>query len=219
MAEGAALLRLLTWMSPSFPTGGFAYSHALEWSVEAGDVGDEAALREWVHDILWHGALWSDAILLRLSHGGDSDGLATLAGFGASLSGSAERRLETLAQGAAFKAAAKPWSGPALDGCHDAPMPYPVAVGALAGANGVAVEDTVLSYLHAAVAILVSAGLRLIPLGQDAGLRVQAGLAPVILAVAAASRDAGLEDCGGCCWRTEIGAMRHETQYTRLFRT
>ncbi|MDE8346211.1 MAG: urease accessory UreF family protein [Acidocella sp.] len=219
MAEGAALLQILTWLSPSFPTGGFAYSHALEWSVEAGDVGGEAALMAWIEDILWHGALWTDAILVRLAHQADADGLDELAAFGASLGASAERRLESLAQGAAFRAAAKPWCRGCLSRFDDAALPYPVAVGALAGLWGVAVADVVLAYLHTAVANLVSAGLRLIPLGQDAGLRVQSGLAASVLAVEAATAQAGPEDCGGCAWRGEIGAMRHETQYTRLFRT
>jgi len=215
MAEGAVLLQLMTWLSPAFPTGGFAYSHALEWSVEAGDVTGEAALAGWVEDVLRHGTLWADAILLRAAHGADAAGLAELAALGAALGGSAERRLETLAQGAAFRAAAAPWGAAGCAGIGA--LPYPVAVGALAAACGVAVEDALLAFLHAAVANLVSAGMRLIPLGQQAGLRVQAALAPVILDVAGAG--AGLEALGGCCWRSEIGAMRHETQFTRLFRT
>jgi urease accessory protein len=215
MAEGETLLKLMTWLSPSFPTGGFAYSHALEWSVEAGDVSSEAKLTAWVEDVLRHGALWADAILLRAAHGADAAGLAELAALGAALGGAAERRLETLAQGAAFREAAMPWGAADLRGLQA--LPYPVAVGALAAASGVAVGDAVLAFLHAAVANLVSAGMRLIPLGQAAGLRVQMALAPVILAVAGA--DAGLDGLGGCCWRSELGAMRHETQFTRLFRT
>jgi urease accessory protein len=59
----------------------------------------------------------------------------------------------------------------------------------------------------------------LVPLGQSAGLRVLAELEPIILQVAAASRAARLDDLGGCVFRSDLAAMRHETQYTRLFRS
>jgi urease accessory protein len=207
----SALLRLLTWLSPAFPTGGFAYSHGLEWSVEAGDVTDEASLITWIEDTLSHGALWSDAILLRHAYRAPDD-LAPLVELATALSPAPERRLETLAQGAAFCAAAAPWA--ALG-----PLPYPVAVGALAAAHAVPEDDAALAYLHAAAANMVSAALRLIPLGQAAGLRAQAALEPAILATAALTASATLDDLGTANWRAEIAAMHHETQYTRLFRT
>ncbi len=220
MADGTALLRLLTWMSAAFPTGGFAYSHGLEWSVEADDVTNEAEVIEWIRDVLWHGSLWSDAILLRHAYrANNATALHELAGLGASLSLAAERRLETLAQGAAFCAAAKPWPCAALSGFDDMPLPYPVAVGALAAAYSVGEDDTALALLHAAAANMIFAAQRLIPLGQDAGLRVQAALEAVILAVTRDTKNAALEDLGGAAWRAEVATMRHETQYTRLFRS
>jgi urease accessory protein len=219
MAEGAALLRLLTWLSAAFPTGGFAYSHGLEWSVEAGDVQTEVALTDWIRDILQHGALWSDAILLRHAHRADPAGLAALAELAETLAPSSERRSETLAQGAAFRAAAKPWPCAALAAFEDTPLAYPIAVGAVAAAHSVGEEDATLAFLHASAANMVFAAQRLIPLGQDAGLRVQAALETTLLSVAADTAAATLDDLGSACWRTEIAAMCHETQYTRLFRT
>jgi urease accessory protein len=214
MAEGAALLSLMTWLSPAFPTGGFAYSHGLEWSVEAGDITGEAALHDWILDLLWHGSLWNDVLVLRAAHRAPDD-LDELAALALSLGGTAERRLEAVAQGAAFLLAASVWGTPA----GDAALTYPLAVGAVAALGGVAEQDTALAFLHAATANLISAGIRLIPLGQTAGLRVQAALAPALLAVAAASATAGLDELGGAAWRSDIAAMRHETQTTRLFRT
>jgi urease accessory protein len=205
------LLRLLTWLSPAFPTGGFAYSSGLEWAVEAGDVTDEATLTSWVEDALRLGALWSDAILLRLAHRGED-----VASLGMALCASAERRLETSAQGAAFVLAAAAWPGAAWD---DAPIPYPVAIGRLAAAHSIAEESTALAFLHAATANLVSAAIRLVPLGQAAGLRVQAGLEPEILATLHATQHCDETDLGGAAWAADIAAMNHETQYTRLFRT
>ena len=61
--------------------------------------------------------------------------------------------------------------------------------------------------------------MRLVPLGQTTGLRVLAALEPAILQVAAESRTATLDDLGGCAFRSDLAAMRHETQYTRLFRS
>jgi urease accessory protein len=65
----------------------------------------------------------------------------------------------------------------------------------------------------------VSATIRLGVLGQQAGLRVLAALEPAILAVADDTRGADLEDLGGACFLADIAAMRHETQYARLFRS
>jgi len=213
----SALLRLLTWLSPAFPTGGFAYSHGLEWSVETGDVRDEPTLIAWVETLLTHGALWSDAILLRHSHRGENP--SELANLATALAPSSERRLETSAQGAAFALAAAAWPAAALRNWGDAPLPYPIAIDLLAAANAVPEEDTAIAYLHAATATLISAAIRLIPLGQAAGLRAQAALEPAIIATAAATTNATLDDLGTAAWTSDIAAMRHETQYTRLFRT
>jgi len=215
--NNASLLRLLTWLSPAFPTGGFAYSHGLEWSVETGDVTDEVSLTASVEDILANGALWSDAILLRHAYRGDN--LYALAELAEALAPSSERRLETLAQGAAFALAARPWPAPALLQWGETPLPYPIAIGALAAAWAVDEDDATIAYLHAAAGNLVSAAIRLVPLGQAAGLRVQAALESTIIITETATRSATLDDLGTSCWASDIAAMRHETQYTRLFRT
>jgi len=212
-----ALLRLLTWLSPAFPTGGFAYSHGLEWTVESGGVISESSLMDYVKDLLTHGALWSDVVLLRQAHRGQ--GPAVLAELGMALCPSAERRLETSAQGAAFALAAAAWPAPALKDWGDAPLPYPIAIGILAAAQDVPEDDAAIAFLHAATANFCSAAIRLIPLGQAAGLRAQAALEPAILATAGASKTATLDELGTASWASDIASMRHEIQYTRLFRT
>ena len=219
MTEPAALLRLLTWLSPAFPTGGFAYSHGLEWSVAAGDVSCEAELIAWVADILEHGALWGDAILLRHAVAAAPDELPELAGLATAMAPSLERRLETLAQGAAFRQAARPWAAPILEAWPDEPLPYPLAIGMLARSQGIAADDATLAFLHASAANLISAAIRLIPLGQSAGLRAQAAAEPLIMQIAERTKTATLEDIGSFCPAADIASMRHETQYTRLFRT
>jgi len=214
----AAVLRLLAWLSPAFPTGGFAYSHGLEWAVEAGDVRDEVSLLRWLSDVLAHGSGWSDAILLRHALRADAADLPGLASFGAAVAGSRERRAETLGQGEAFARAALAWGSPRL-GLLDGSLPYPVAVGALAADHGIAEEAVVAAYLQAVATNLISAGVRLVPLGQSAGLRVLVALEDTIRAVAEGTRGATLEEIGSSCFRSDIAAMRHETQHTRLFRS
>ena len=59
----------------------------------------------------------------------------------------------------------------------------------------------------------------LVPLGQTAGLRVLAALESTIVATTEATRDATEDDLGGCAFRSDLAAMHHETQYTRLFRS
>lgn len=219
MPTDASLTLLLTWLSPAFPTGAYAYSHALEWAVETQDVYDEATAAAWMTDILEHGSGRTDAILLRHAYRAtDISELSVIAELAAALPGGAERRLETLAQGAAFTLAAAVWGAPLLSD-QFGPLAYPVAVGILAAAHGIPEDAVTLGFLHTFSSNLISATVRLVPLGQTAGLRILASLAPVIARIAHATTNATLDDIGGACFRSDIAAMCHEMQYTRLFRT
>ena len=223
--RATALVRLLAWLSPAFPVGAFSYSHGIEWAHHAGDVADAASLHGWVGAILCHGGGRNDAVLLAVAHratlAADGAALAGAAEVGAALAGAAERRLETLSQGAAFRrAAAAGWPCPVLDRLADLDaLPYPVAVGAAAAGHGIEVEDALVAYLHGFAANLVSAGVRLIPLGQTDGITVLAGLEPAVLDIAADAVGATLDDLGGCTLRADLASLHHETQTTRLFRS
>jgi urease accessory protein len=212
-----ALIRLLAWLSPAFPTGGYAYSHGLEWAVDTNDIADGDSLRRWLADVLTHGTGRNDAILLRHAHrsAGDPAALALIAELALATSASRERQAESLDQGRAFAAAASAWAGGALP----ENAPYAVAIGALAGAHGIREDDAAAGFLQAFATNLISAAVRLVPLGQSAGLRVLAELEPVILAAWLDTRTATLDDLGGCAFRSDLAAMRHETLYTRLFRS
>jgi urease accessory protein len=217
--------RLLLWFSPSFPTGAFGYSHGLEWAVEAGDVTDQESLAEWIAAILEHGGGWSDAVVLSAAHGAalaeDADALGAIAELAFALQPSSERRLETEVQGRAFlKAVATGW--PQLRVAHfgpEAAITLPVAVGACAAHAGLSLDATLAAYLTGLAANLVSAAIRLAPIGQSDGLRVLAALEPVIARLAAGASRASLDDIGTCALRSDIASMRHETQMTRLFRS
>lgn len=214
------VLRLLAWLSPAFPTGAFAYSHGLEWAIESGDIRDETTLRDWLADVLAHGAGRSDTILLRHARRApDSAALARLFELGGAIATCRERLMETLAQGDAFARAAAAWGEGRLTALSGHNLPYPVAVGALAADHRIDEDATAAAYLQAMATNLISAAVRLVPLGQTTGLRVLVALEPTVSAVAAETRTATLDDLGGCCFRSDIAAMRHETQRTRLFRT
>jgi urease accessory protein len=212
-----ALLRLMAWLSPAFPTGAFAYSHGLEWAVESHDITNETTLAGWLHDLLTHGTARTDTILLRHAHKSASNpaALKQIANLAYATATAKERQAESLDQGRAFMLAATPW------GIPNAPdrIPYPVAVGAVAGAHRIPENAIATAFLQAFATNLISAAVRLVPLGQTAGLRTLAALEPTILQTAQETTNATLDDLGGCTFRSDLAAMRHETQYTRLFRS
>src|ERR1700722_9087445 len=200
-----ALLRLMTWLSPAFPTGAFAYSHGLEWAVESHDVCNETDLAAWLTDIITHGTGHSDTILLRHAHRApEPAALKEIADLAWATAASRERQSESLDQGKAFMLAAAAW------GIPDAPerIPYPVAVGAVAGAHRIPEDATAAAFLQAFTTNLISAAVRLVPLGQTAGLRVLAALEASILRTAEETKKVTLDDLGGCAFRSDLVAMR-----------
>jgi urease accessory protein len=217
---------LLVWLSPSFPVGSYAYSHGLEWAVEAGDVRDLSSLEAWLAALLEHGGPWSDAVLLALTHNAvcanDNAELCKIAELAAALSPSKERRMETLNQGAAFLAALRAaWPCEALERAKpfENEIAFPVAVGLAAAGHGLALLPALEAYLVSFATNLVSAAVRLIPLGQTDGTKAVAKLVPLAKKIAAQAAHATIEDIGGAAFRSDIASMRHETQYTRLFRS
>jgi urease accessory protein len=220
-----ALYRLMTWMSPAYPVGAFSYSSGIEWAVEAGDIHNADTLRGWLATMIRHGSVFCDAVIFSHVHRavacGDDKTLAEIAALAAALVGSEERFLETTSQGQAFLQITRAaWPSPALDRLATVgPLAYPVAVGAACAAHGIALGPALHGFLHGVASNLVSAGVRLIPLGQTDGQRVLAALEAPLRETAARARTTGLDDMGAATLRADIAGMRHETQYTRLFRS
>jgi urease accessory protein len=220
--------------------GAFSYSHGLEWAIEDGTVATIGDLEAWITGVLTDGAGRNDAILLRAAHAAtgkaDAARVAEIAILAAAFQPTRERRLEAIAQGNAFlETVARTWDDGADDGerrsvarfaaevaalmPEPAAWSYPVAVGLAAACHGLPVEVTVQGYLQAFAANLISAGVRAVPLGQTEGQRAIARLTPIYRAVTEATREASVEDLGGAALAADIASMRHETQYTRLFRS
>jgi urease accessory protein len=226
--RGAAapdLLKLLTFLSPAFPVGSYSYSHGLEQRIDCGAIRHAEALGAWLVDLLEIGGGWTDAVLFAEAHHaaerGDADRLAATAELGEALAPSRERHLETTMQGAAFLAAvAAGWPSPVVVHLRGAAgCPYPVAVAAVAAANQIDLQASLTAYLNAFTANLVSVGVRLVPLGQSAGLQLLARLHPLIVTTAERAMRSTLDDLGSATILSDIASMRHETQYSRIFRT
>lgn len=219
MTKTVDLLRLITWLSPAFPVGAFSYSGGLEQAVADGDVQDAGTLQDWLASLLSHGMLWNDAVLFAEAHRSADHAarLAEAAALAEALSGSAERHRETMLQGEAFLAAAASWPHPILDRLGGAA--YPVAVGAVASAHGVALEVGLAAYLHAVASNLVSVAIRCGVIGQRDGVATLAGLEARIVDLAAAAGRSTLDDLGSSTIHADIASLRHETLPTRLFRS
>ena len=217
----APLLKLLTWLSPAFPVGGFSYSHGLETAIADGAVRDRDSLRAWIAALIAHGSGWTDAVLLAeawtASTTNDAPRLADAAELADAMAPSLERRRESLSQGAAFLTAARAWRPSGLVPPYGDPAPYCVAVGATAAAHGVPLEATLTAWLHAFASNLTSIALRAVPLGQTDGVAVLATLEPLILKTAARAAASSLDDLGTSALMSDIASMRHETQHVWLF--
>ena len=215
MNEAAEYLTLAQWFSPAFPIGAFSYSHGLEWAVEVADVHDAATLSEWVTGVLAHGSGASDALFLAASYAAEDMVVVTqIDAQCRAMTASRERLLETVQQGAAFcKTITAIW------GVSHGDLTYPVAVGYAAKAQGLPPILTAAMYLHTFASNLVCAGMRLIPLGQTDGHRLIRDLAPLCQTLAEQTAHGDLNNLSNTAFLTDIAAMKHETQYSRIFRT
>jgi urease accessory protein len=224
--EAAALYRLMTWLSPAFPVGAFSYSSGIEWAVEAGDIVDVTTLQDWLTPML-EGPGFCDGVFLAHAHraaAASSDVmLRDVAELAAAFAPSRERHLETSAQGRAFiEIARAAWNCDSLDrlvAACDGAIVYPVAVGIVSSAHAIPLAPTMHAFLHAVTANWISAGSRLIPLGQTDSQRALVALEPAVVAAGKRALGATLDDLGSASFRADLASMRHETQYTRLFRS
>lgn len=232
--DGAAteLFDLMSWMSPAWPVGAFAHSSGLEWAVDQGLATDRASTVRWISAMLDHGSLHNDVVVFvyawRAVLSEDEVAFIEIAELAAAVQSSHERRVESCAQGAAFRRIALSAEessrfGGFLSGIADDELTYPVACAALFGCRGISLRSGLTAFLHGCVSNLVSAAQRLVPLGQTDGQLVLRELrAPVFALVETGCsfpEDDPFAAIGGCTLMADIGCMAHETQYTRLFRT
>lgn len=213
-------------MSPAFPIGAFSYSHGLETAIVDGRLTNATSVESWIAILLRHGSGWNDALLLaeawRATIAGDMDAVADAAQLAAAMAQSHERHAETLNLGAAFlKAVAAGWPHERLASlaANSERIAYPVAVGAAAACHGIPLESTLAHFLNAIAGNLVSVAVRLVPLGQSDGLGIVSRIHPRLLALVGRASKATLDDLGSSAIQSDIASMRHETLYSRVFRS
>jgi urease accessory protein len=200
------------WMSPAFPIGAFAYSHGLEWAMETGRVSDGESLFTWLVDLLKHGSAKTDASFIVRAY--QSEEYEVLNAQALALCPSQERITETTLQGNAFcKVLRDVWGGKIPD------LALPVAIGVAAKSRGLDRHLTVAAYLHAFCSNLISAAVRLVPLGQTLGQKVLMDLTPVILCTTDHALAKQHADFWSNCFLSDVASMRHETQSPRIFKT
>ncbi|MDW4497328.1 urease accessory UreF family protein [Sulfitobacter sp. D35] len=212
--EADAILTLQQWLSPGFPVGAFAYSHGLEQVIDTGDLRDAETLELWLVDLVAYGGGRADVVLLAAAYRATPGSLPGIDATARAFAASSERLLETVAQGRSFAAT--------VDAIWDTELgalTYPVAVGHAAACRGLPLGLTARMYLHAFAANLISAAVRLVPLGQTEGQAALARLGALIRDTAADAAATNLDDLASHCFAADIAAMRHETQHSRVFRT
>lgn len=228
--SGAGLYRLMAWLSPGFPVGAYTYSHGLEFAVEENLITDRETTTRWIEGIVRHGTGRMDADLFRLAWEAareqNDDRLAWAVERADVLRGTGEMALESAAQGRAFvDTLLAAWPDPAFERFQnlldrlERPPAYAVAVGVAAAQLGVDLQSALTAYLQAVAANLVSAAVRLVPLGQTDGQKALAALEATVAEAVRTAFERDLEDLGSVAPMVDWTSLRHETQYTKLFRS
>jgi urease accessory protein len=223
MTDQPALFKLLSWLSPNYPVGAFSYSHGLEQAIEAGHVSNANTLECWIEAVLLYETGRIDGPLFREAYScadkNDWASLSEIAALGAAFQSTAEFALESKSQGDAFiKATKTAWPAEALDFLGNGTI-YPIAVAVACATHSISLADGLTGYFHAFAANLVSAGVRLVPLGQSDGQLTLSALEPIVVAACDYALSCPLTEIGSAAPILDLNSMTHETQYSRLFRS
>ncbi|MEO0497078.1 MAG: urease accessory UreF family protein [Pseudomonadota bacterium] len=226
MTDALAMVRVMAWLSPAFPTGGFAYSAGLETAAHEGLVDGEDTLLHWVSCQLTQGTLLLDAKLVSLSHRAQtSEVLTELQSLARALAGSEPRWRETLAQGDAFLAgigerrefADMDAKGTLKLSSHQSGCPLAVAIGAATAHGGVARSIAIIAFLQSAVGQQLSAAIRLNLMGQSGAARLLDRLEASIVGTMESALNCTIDDLTSATPIADILAARHSTLDGRLF--
>jgi urease accessory protein len=225
-----AFLRLGSWLSPAFPTGSYSYSHGLESAIQAGFINNRMSLSDWLEADLCYGSGRNEAIFFneawRSAKDDDRVRLFEIVELAAAFRGTSELALESSQQARACLATLRrvwpdsllDWLEEVLRERHVQPA-LAVVLGIRSARQGIPAGLALPSFLQSYIANLVTAGVRLVPLGQTDGQLTIAALEESVLAASALAMKATKEDLGSAAFMVDIVSMAHETQYTRLFRS
>ena len=223
--DSRALLRLLQLASPSLPVGAYSYSEGLECAVEKGLIPGSAALRQWLEDALTHGATRVEAaVLVRAYDGWRGQDAAAVERWNAWLTAareSEETRTQNLEMGRALLKLLAELKPPIAfaDQLLSKPCNFVIAFATAAAHWRIPRAAAMTGYLQTWVANLISAGVKLVPLGQTAGQQLLWELQAVIEKAARAAATLKDDELYVANWGQALASMQHEVQYSRLFRS
>ena len=220
MKKFSNILKLLTWNNQSFPIGSYSFSSGLEFAVESKIINTGKDLQDWLNDLLRYGSLHSDALILleacKLASEKENIKINNLNNFAISLNQSSEKYIENYEQGKSFmKITEDAWDHSFIN----KKLIFPIAYALAAVQENINREDILICYLHSSLCNLLAAGIKLIPLGQTEGQKIQVELNKYIETEYKTLLKKNLNDIGNCGWVNDIVSMKHENQFTRIFRT
>ena len=224
MLSGMALSQLLRLASPLLPVGAYAYSQGMEWAVETGVVADEASASHWIADLLRFNVGTLEApVWTRLYKAWQQEDIQAAQLWNdrfIAIRETVEFRAETLQMGGALRAvlAATAEIDTALLDQLQSPA-FPAVFSFAAHGFGIPVREGLTGYLWAWAENQVSAALKLVPLGQSSGQRILVELIGMLPAVAQQALEMPDDELSNFSPGLAIASSRHETQYTRLFRS
>jgi urease accessory protein len=223
--DSTALLTLLQLTSPALPVGAYSYSEGLETLVDQGLIKSAADLQTWLTESLATGSIGLEAAVLIRAHRawikGDQQNLIYWNHWLSATRETAELQQQNWQMGRSLLKLLQDlypqsdWSGWDMTENWNMAIVFALA----AGLAEIDEHTAVLGYLHSWASNLVSAGVKLIPLGQTAGQKLMLQLAEPINMSADRSLTLPDDQLFSCSWGLAIASMTHETQYSRLFRS
>lgn len=227
MSASGALVRLLHLASPALPVGAYTYSQGLEWVAECGRVRSADDARDWIGSLLEGPLAQYELPLLQACldacASGDSAQLVRLNQDYLASRESAELRAETVQMGYSMRVLLRDLNilpeglQAELDAWEE--VAYPCAWAMAAHGAGAGGDETLSAYAWSWLENQVMAAIKIVPLGQTAGQRILLVLGERIPDVVARARALAPEDWNSFAPGLAIASSRHETQYSRLFRS
>jgi urease accessory protein len=218
-------LTILQLASPALPVGAYGYSEGLETLIENGTITNIENLEDWLKSELIYGSICLDAaIMVRGFHAvklGDRSALKRWNLWLSAARDTEELRAASWQMGRSLMQLLGKLEPEILPVVNAVGYPgnYAIAFAIACAHWDINIQAALLAYLHSWANNLITAGIKLIPLGQTAGQELLLGLQPLLITTVGEILTMEDDDLGCCSWGLSLASMQHETQYTRLFRS
>lgn len=224
MLTDMQLLSLLQLTSSALPVGAYSYSEGLEMLVENGIITSAQSLQNWLESELKYGAIRIEAAVMIRAYEAVTLDLQLLSYWNQWLSAARETeelRCASWQMGRSLIQLLEKLYPQikSITSTVGNPCNYAIAFGIALAHHQINIEAGLLGYLYSWVSNLITAGVKLIPLGQTAGQQLIRFLQPLLINHAAQITAMVDDELSCCSWGLSLASMQHETQYTRLFRS